>query len=125
MSARKTKDYTLAAKRLAEVLGYTMESEGRFWRLRTPGWPLGKRTWHPGTLTGFQCLGTMLVAATWSAPAGAGMSYAQAADICRLDRHPDLIPGSRRLPDGWEAGEIIRMVKAGIEAEAAGAQEAR
>lgn len=103
-----TKRYTAAMKRLAEHLGYTVESTGKLWLMTTPE---GKPYHAPQKSS--RCLGSLISVATsplkWQ---GGGMSYAEVATVCKLR-----VPSRRIAPTRWWMIEIIKMQKAQEESE--------
>lgn len=100
---RATKSIPTAARRLAERLGYRLESTGRSWKMYTP------KGDYIGTHSAKYALGSMIAVAV--APTGYGFTYAQVAEICALR----IVPPKAAY---WWETEIARMQRAQAEAEA-------
>lgn len=100
---RTTASIPTAARRLAEALGFGLNSEGRAWRLTSPDgepWSVATPAAH--------ALGTLIVVAVApESQRGRGLGYGEVADLCRLDIPPE------RLRGAWWDGEIRRMLLAG------------
>jgi len=95
-----TRRYTAAMKRLAEYMGFRVESQpGGLWIM----YPPDGKPYLP--MKSERCMGSLISVATaplsWK---GLGLTYAEVAEICQLG-----VPSRRIPPTRWWTQEIIKM----------------
>ena len=101
----RTHSMTVAMCRIAKITGHkVVAARDKGWWLTTPN---GDRYTHP--MTAENILGSLIVVATWPAPAGLGMSYVEVARKVKLD-HPYEI--AFRNATRWFHDEVARMLRA-------------
>lgn len=109
---KTTKSYTTAMKRLADHLGWSLESTGRSWEATPPdGLPDGLSPFRGASRT---ILAMICGVALWPAPAGNGMTPEEVQEVIQLEvrrtRHgKPLFPKSATATEVAALGRVLAL----------------
>lgn len=119
---RTTRNAKTAARRLAEALGFTVESSGRRWNVvydqAAPSYLRidegGDRLYWSGSYTAEGALGVMVDVAVKDA--GFGLSYSEVWDLCRYTPTLDSDGDFWVRDEKWTGNTVLRMLREAREA---------